>query len=257
MGRSEKNLEEMYGDEDLSQHPMFQGGFINFGFWKGIDVPFDTEKRALSSLQLYNLAFDALLLEPSDSVLEVGCGRGLGLKALAHRSPFKKLAGVDGSPAQVDRCRSSEVPAEVLCARAERLPFQGGSFSKIFSVEALQHFLSPEDFVAEAARVLEPGGRLVVATFFLLGESGRAELEDHIPTVRQKIDRVIPLERMTKMLKANGFEVDQTAPVGEHVWEPLDEWLELTYPSGWGRNWVVAYRNKLLDYFLVSAKKKA
>ena len=114
MGRDEKSLEAMYGEEDLSQHPMFQGGFINFGYWKGLQKPWDSEKRARSSAQLYELAFGGLKLGSNDAVLEVGCGRGLGLKALRERFPEANLVGVDGSPAQVDRCRASGVPADVL-----------------------------------------------------------------------------------------------------------------------------------------------
>jgi MPBQ/MSBQ methyltransferase len=256
MGRDETSLEVMYGEEDLSQHPMFQGGFINFGYWKGLKKPWDQQKRARSSAQLYDLAFDALQLQPSDSILEVGCGRGLGLKALYERLPQASLVGVDGSSAQVDRCRASAVPADVLFARAERLPFINQSFDKIVSIEALQHFLAPEQFLKEAARVLRPGGRIAVATFFLLGEAGRPELEKLIPTVRQKIDRVMPVEDFEAALEAAGFAVDQRLAIGEEVWEPLDQWLEMAFPTEWGRNWVVAYREKLLDYFLLTARKE-
>jgi MPBQ/MSBQ methyltransferase len=254
MGRDEKSLDTMYGEADLSQHPMFQGGFINFGYWKGIERPWNSDKRARSSAQLYELALDGLALQPTDAILEVGCGRGLGLKLLHDKMPQARLTGVDGSPAQVDRCRIGGVPAEVLYANAERLPFINASFDKVVSVEAVQHFHQPEKFLKEAARVLRPGGRIAIATFFLLGETGRAELENLIPTVRQKIDRVIPVEQFESAMEAAGFVVDQRLAIGAEVWEALDQWLELAYPTEWGRNWVVAYREKLLDYFLLTAR---
>ena len=47
----------MYGPQDLSSLPLFAGGFINFGYWRGIplDGELSVEQRISSQQQLYRL----------------------------------------------------------------------------------------------------------------------------------------------------------------------------------------------------------
>jgi len=44
---------------------------------------------------------------------------------------------------------------------AERLPFQGGTFDRVFCINAFHHFPDKQGFLADALRVLRPGGRLM------------------------------------------------------------------------------------------------
>ena len=52
----------MYGPQDLSSLPLFAGGFINFGYWRGIplDGELSVEQRISSQQQLYRLVLRAL-----------------------------------------------------------------------------------------------------------------------------------------------------------------------------------------------------
>jgi ubiquinone/menaquinone biosynthesis C-methylase UbiE len=50
-------------------------------------------------------------------------------------------------------------------ARVERLPFPDESFERILVVDALHHFVKPQEAIAEFVRVLKPGGRLVIEEF--------------------------------------------------------------------------------------------
>jgi MPBQ/MSBQ methyltransferase len=75
-----------------------------------------------------------------------------------------RLTGINIDARQIDICRTIPGRAgNVLAwqlADASRLPFAGGSFDRVFCVEAMFHFASRRQFFAEAARVLKPGGVL-------------------------------------------------------------------------------------------------
>jgi cyclopropane fatty-acyl-phospholipid synthase-like methyltransferase len=92
-------IKKLYGPNDLSCCPAFQGGYINFGYWKDIDISNDKlitlEERIIASASLYNRVFAEMNLQGDDSVLEIGCGRGHGCASLLKRFNPKKVCGLD------------------------------------------------------------------------------------------------------------------------------------------------------------------
>jgi ubiquinone/menaquinone biosynthesis C-methylase UbiE len=97
-------------------------------------------------------------------VLDVGCGTGRLARLLVQRYGCK-LWGVDPEPAMVEIARE-RVPAGVglKIGRAEDLPFKDGWFERVTMTLVLQLVDRPEAF-SETLRVLQPGGRLALATF--------------------------------------------------------------------------------------------
>ena len=93
-------------------------------------------------------------------VLDVGCGTGRVAAALAERG--SRVWGIEPSPemAAIARTRVSTVKV----APAEQLPFKDGWFERAVMWLVVHLFDRPQAFT-EAARVLGPEGRLVVATF--------------------------------------------------------------------------------------------
>ncbi|MFC7613318.1 class I SAM-dependent methyltransferase [Actinokineospora soli] len=163
----------MYGEDDLSSLPVFAGGFINYGYWRGIpiDGPISQEQRVDSQLALYRLVYADLA---GLRALEVGPGTGAGPGwAFAACGPAE-LHGVDLHPEQVRRCldRNADAVAEAggrftfRQGAADALPFDDGAVDAVVSLEAAQHFDDLAGFAREAHRVLVPGGRLTVTTFF-------------------------------------------------------------------------------------------
>ncbi|MHB1988396.1 MAG: class I SAM-dependent methyltransferase [Acidimicrobiales bacterium] len=96
-------------------------------------------------------------------IIDVGTGEGQLARRLAARSPRPSLvAGVDPSAGQLaNACGQGGGPL-YLRARGERLPFAPGSFDGIVCCLVIEHVDDPDGVLVEMARILEPGGRLVL-----------------------------------------------------------------------------------------------
>jgi SAM-dependent methyltransferase len=95
-------------------------------------------------------------------ILEVGCGTGRWLAELGQAG--RHAFGLDLSPAMLGQARPhlKREPPDLACGRALRLPFPDRTFDLVYCVNALHHFGGPRAFVAEARRLLRPGGALAV-----------------------------------------------------------------------------------------------
>lgn len=91
--------------------------------------------------------------------LEVGCGTGHWLKRLSDLG--HRVAGVDASANMLDYAHDQAPQAALAHARAEQLPWIDQAFERLFCINALHHFDDKVAFLAEARRVLAPGGRLM------------------------------------------------------------------------------------------------
>lgn len=98
-------------------------------------------------------------------VLDAGCGTGLTLE-WARRYAAGEPVGLDRSPDALAHCRRGG-HARLIAGSATELPFGGASFDLVLSNDVIQHLPRPGGdaaFAAEAARVLRPGGWLLVRT---------------------------------------------------------------------------------------------
>jgi SAM-dependent methyltransferase len=117
---------------------------------------------------LSDVAYDALAPVAGDRILEIGFGGGYLLGRLAGVVPDGRLTGVDASSAMVWRARRqfrhllTAGRLDLRCAPVEALPFAAAAFAKVCSVNSLFYWNDPARGLAECARVLEPGGRLVL-----------------------------------------------------------------------------------------------
>jgi SAM-dependent methyltransferase len=92
--------------------------------------------------------------------LEVGCGTGRWLAEAA--SAGAAAIGLDPSTEMLARARERVPAVPLLRARGEAIPLAPASCGAVLAVYAVHHLDEPARFVAEAARVLHPGGRLAV-----------------------------------------------------------------------------------------------
>ena len=111
------------------------------------------------------LALAAEAAPAARSVLDVGCGTGRLLGDLLAARPGLLAAGVDLAPGMCRAARAAAPRAAVAAADAEALPFRPAGFDLVASTSAFQWLQALEPALGECARVLAPGGRLVLGLF--------------------------------------------------------------------------------------------
>jgi SAM-dependent methyltransferase len=141
--------------------------FMNYGYLPpGAPFALDaTDEAERAFIGLYHQAVAGLPLDGA-AVLEVGSGHGGGAAWLARRPGVASVTGVDLSGATVSRARALNpgVPGlDFRAGDAEALPFPDASFDVVVNIESSHCYGRMERFVAEAARVLRPGGWLTWA----------------------------------------------------------------------------------------------
>lgn len=98
------------------------------------------------------------------TALEIGCGRGIGLKIILDLFGAKTVHGFDLDPRMVSRASKRLAGLGTTCriwvGDAERIPAPEATYDAVFDFGVLHHLPNWRAGVAEAARVLKSGGRL-------------------------------------------------------------------------------------------------
>lgn len=126
------------------------------------------EIAALGPVQTAKRESLALLeLSAGDRVLDVGCGTGNELVALAEIVGTRGcVVGLDNSTALLAaaerRTRTSPAAVELVVGDAHSLDFADGAFDAVRADRTLQHLAKPDAALAEMVRVVRPGRRIVI-----------------------------------------------------------------------------------------------
>jgi ubiquinone/menaquinone biosynthesis C-methylase UbiE len=100
---------------------------------------------------------------PCDAFLDAGCGDGRYLAALETELP-ERIAGVDISERILETARARVPRADLRQANLESLPFADAEFDLVLSSQVIEHVLDAAAAARELARVLRPGGVLILST---------------------------------------------------------------------------------------------
>jgi ubiquinone/menaquinone biosynthesis C-methylase UbiE len=148
-------------------------------------------------------------------VLDIGCGTGRTLAQIATAHPRLPLVGLDLSPYYLQAARDvlhDVHDLSLVAENAERLPFRDAYCSIVTSVYVFHELPRAvrRTVLAEAWRVLRPGGLLVVEDSAQLAESGplafflgRFAKEFHEPFYREYVG-----DDLAAMITEAGFEVE-------------------------------------------------
>jgi SAM-dependent methyltransferase len=160
-------------------------------------------------------------------VLDLGCGVGGSLAYIAGRVPVRGT-GVTLSPVQARiaaaRIAAAGLADRIACVEADytRLPPMA-PVDLAFAIESFVHGPAPAAFFAECARVIRPGGRLVVCDDFRrIVSNPRAEPAIEQFRVGWHINTLLTREELAAHAAAAGFEHERSID--------LTPWLELGRP---------------------------
>jgi SAM-dependent methyltransferase len=103
---------------------------------------------------------ERLVAGTSGRLLDLGCAFGFGTRRLAQRF---ETVGADVSEAYIRRAVRADQRARYCLASGERLPFSDASFDAVAALDVLEHVAEQRETLSEIARVLRPGGALVLS----------------------------------------------------------------------------------------------
>lgn len=129
--------------------------FMNHGFYP----PY----RSLEKYFLKNQASLYLnLIEGIDvsnkSLLDIGCGRGGGVRVYRDYTSIKNIAACDINPLAIEFCKTSHTGIDFKVCNATALKYADQSFNIITNVESSHCYSNFEKFINEVHRVLTPSG---------------------------------------------------------------------------------------------------
>jgi cyclopropane fatty-acyl-phospholipid synthase-like methyltransferase len=163
-------------------------------------------------------------LHSGDCVLDAGCGVG-GSAIWLARELGASVVGVNVVPGDIDRgrryARRRNVDHRVTFELQDmtRTDFPDGSFDVVWAIESVCHVPDKREFLAEARRLLKPGGRLVIADAFRhrrpLSSADERLLRDWL-SAWAVTDLMTP-DEFTAAAEDNGFARVQFEDVSEHV----------------------------------------
>lgn len=112
-------------------------------------------------------SFELLGLVEGDQVLDVGCGTGADVRAIAGRFPGVAVLGIDASEEKIREARALSLglprPVDFRVGDACALAFEDGSFDACRADRVFHHIVDPGRAMTEMVRVARSGGRVVVS----------------------------------------------------------------------------------------------
>lgn len=204
-------------------------------------------------------------------VLDLGCGSG-EFTSLALEGRIE--VGVDVNARVLDKAARTGRYDELRCADAAQLPFADEQFQTVLAVSVLEHLTQPSRALAEAVRVLRPGGRFV-ATIVL------ADLHDHLfyPRMLRRFGAVglangycrlqdrllrhrtlLSRSRWQELFRAAGFQAFAARPIVTPrltaIWDRLllsALPYRLGWPYGWCPRW---FRHLAISYYREGVRER-
>jgi MPBQ/MSBQ methyltransferase len=132
--------------------------FLSLGYDRWVNPLFWTPEMRAQALE------HAALDDPDLRTLDAGAGTGFTTEGIVARVEPANVTMLDQSPHQLARAESkpSLLDATKLVGDAEQLPFPADSFDRYVSAGSIEYWPSPQQGIAEAYRVLKPGGRALL-----------------------------------------------------------------------------------------------
>jgi ubiquinone/menaquinone biosynthesis C-methylase UbiE len=103
---------------------------------------------------------------PAGRLVDIGCGPGYLVAAIARRYPLLKVTGLDNNVEMINIARHNWPPEpyqiEFITGDAHRMPFAANSFDFAVSTLSLHHWVDAAQVFREVQRILKTGGRFII-----------------------------------------------------------------------------------------------
>jgi SAM-dependent methyltransferase len=168
--------------------------------------------RAVASFAGVGHHLGLAALAPGEAVLDLGSGSGTDVFCAAVQvGPSGRAVGVDFTPEQVDKARRLRddgrfAHVDFVAGRIDELPFGDGTFDVVISNGVINLSVVKSRVFAEAARVLRPGGRLVIADI-VSGRPLKERTRRNVDLWAACIAGAIPRGAYLGAIAAAGFEL--------------------------------------------------
>ena len=144
---------------------------VHWGYWEEPKSAAGTRADYFAAMEHMNgVLLKAGKVVDGQRLLDVGCGFGGTIQQINAGNSGMHLTGLNIDARQLAAAETQTEAANGnhiawVEGDACQLPFEDNSFDRVLAVECAFHFPSRERFLAEAARVLKPGGYLAVSDF--------------------------------------------------------------------------------------------
>ncbi|MCP9271800.1 class I SAM-dependent methyltransferase [Mycolicibacterium arenosum] len=144
---------------------------VHWGYWEDPKAADGTRADYIAAMKQMDVELlKAGKVADGQKLLDVGCGFGGTIQSINAAHSGMDITGLNIDPRQLAAAEAQTTAANGntigwVEADACDLPFEDNSFDRVLAVECIFHFPSREKFLAEAARVLKPGGYLAVSDF--------------------------------------------------------------------------------------------
>lgn len=114
---------------------------------------------------LYDKIIDILDVQGGEKILEIGFGNGRFFEKLFKKTKNIKVSGVDFSESMVNSAREyneeliDDDRLELLYCSSNAMPFETGTYDKIFCINLIYFWENPSENLREIYRILKPGGK--------------------------------------------------------------------------------------------------
>jgi ubiquinone/menaquinone biosynthesis C-methylase UbiE len=137
--------------------------FMNHGYYPSHDFIKKEDIDFKNQLSLYLSLFDNLKIE-NKNILEIGCGRGGGIKGISKYFNFKEIHACDLNQENIKYCKTNnKTNINFKVSNAEKLTYEDNYFDIVINVESSYNYENYPLFFNEVKRVLKPNGIFLYA----------------------------------------------------------------------------------------------
>jgi ubiquinone/menaquinone biosynthesis C-methylase UbiE len=216
----------MKGKEEMTKHTPENVVTFYKDFWSTRYADFSTQldqSQSIHPLRFLTQKVAALGINKHASVLDAGCGWGEQSCALATHLGCR-MTGLDLTEGNLALARNRAAQMGVghlttfLQGNILALPFETGTFDLAYCCESLPHVTPLQQGLTECARILKPGGTLLIIHSFATSSLGTEEA-DYLYSIGRVAAENMSVTSFEQALKASSLQISSSEILGSRYYE--------------------------------------